>query len=166
MNTERKHLHDSGVDRPEKSYPVLLGCLVALLALEAVGVIVLVIWLVLLAVSAGASDTASGIALLAIAALCGVWIVLTTVAAARKRSWMRASSITWHLLVLAVAVGCFTGVAAVPEAGWWLLVIAVLGIGLVLAPSVTRATAQRVHADDAVTQAGTEGTSAKPPSTK
>ena len=119
-----------------------------LLGLEALGVVALVIWLVVQAFVAGASDTGSGIALLVIAVLCAVWIVLTAVAAARKRSWMRASSVTWHLLVLAVAVGCFTGVAAVPAAGWPLLVIGVAGIALVLSPPVTRVTAQRVEASE------------------
>jgi hypothetical protein len=146
VNTDRTHQPDSGVDRVENPYPVLLRCLVGLLGLEALGVVALLIWLVVQAFVAGASDTGSGVALLVIAALSTVWIVVTAVAAARKRSWMRASSVTWHLLVLAVAVGCFTGVAAAPAAGWPLLVVGVAGIGLVLSPSVTRVTAQRVEA--------------------
>jgi hypothetical protein len=121
---------------------VLLGCLVALLAIESAALILLVIWLGVQAAEAAASDLASGLALLVIAALCVVWLVLTTVAAARRRSWMRASTITWHLLVLAVAIGCFTGVTAVPQAGWVLLAIAAAGIALVVAPPVTRATAR------------------------
>ncbi|QDZ16479.1 hypothetical protein [Humibacter ginsenosidimutans] len=124
-----------------------MGCLIGLLALETVGVIVLVIWLIVQAVVAGASDTGSGIALLVIAVLCAVWIVLTTVAAARRQPWMRASSITWHLLVIAVAFGCFTGITAVPQAGWWLLLIGIVGIALVVMPSVTRATAQRLESE-------------------
>ncbi|GAB3608603.1 hypothetical protein GCM10027414_07280 [Humibacter ginsengiterrae] len=142
MNTDRKQTPDIGVDRPEKSFPVLLGCLVALLALESLALVALVIWLGVQAAEATASDVASGIALLIIAALCALWLVLTTVAAARRRSWMRASVITWHLLVLAIAVGCFTGITAVPQAGWVLLVLAAVGIGLVVAPQVTRATAR------------------------
>jgi hypothetical protein len=116
---------------------------VALLTVESVAVVGLAIWLGVQAARATASDLASGIAVLLIAALCALWLVLTTVAAARRRSWMRGSSITWHLLVFAVAIGCFTGVTAVPQAGWWLLVIAVIGVGLVLSPSVTRATARQ-----------------------
>ena len=142
MNTDRKQTPDTGVDRPEKSFPVLLGCLVALLALESLALVALVIWLGVQAAEATASDVASGIALLIIAALCALWLVLTTVAAARRRSWMRASVITWHLLVLAIAVGCFTGITAVPQAGWVLLVLAAVGIGLVVAPQVTRVTAR------------------------
>jgi uncharacterized membrane protein YhaH (DUF805 family) len=137
-----------GVDRPEKSFPPLLACLVVLLALESAGVVVLVIWLGIQAAQATASDLTSGIAILVIAALCALWLVLTTIAAARKRSWMRASSITWHLLVLATAVGSFTGVTAVPQAGWVLLVVALIGIGLVVTPQVTRATTS-----DAATEA-------------
>ncbi|GAB3612379.1 hypothetical protein GCM10027415_07190 [Humibacter ginsengisoli] len=140
MNTDRKQTPDTGVDRPEKSFPVLLGCLVALLALESLALVALVIWLGVQAAEATASDVASGIALLIIAALCALWLVVTTVAAARRRSWMRASVITWHLLVLAIAVGCFTGITAVPQAGWVLLVLAAVGIGLVVAPQVTRVT--------------------------
>ncbi|MGN6127924.1 MAG: hypothetical protein ACTHON_15290 [Humibacter sp.] len=135
-------------DRPERAFPALLGCLVALLTLESLGLIVLVVWLAVQETQVAASDSISGLALLVIAVLCAVWLVLTTIAAARRRSWMRGSSITWHVIVLAVAIGCFTGVTAVPAAGWWLLVIALVGIGLVLAPSVTRATAREVVRDD------------------
>lgn len=142
MGTDREPSSDSDVDRPEKSFPALLGCLVALLALESAALVLLVIWLGVRAAEAAASDLSSGLALLIIAALCVVWLVLTTVAAARRRSWMRASTITWHLLVLAVAIGCFTGVTAVPEAGWVLLAIGAVGIALVVAPPVTRATAR------------------------
>ncbi|WP_460522165.1 hypothetical protein [Humibacter antri] len=130
----------------------------ALLALESLALVTLVIWLAAQAAEATASDIASGIALLIIAALCAVWLVLTTVAAARRRSWMRASVITWHLLVLAIAVGCFTGVTAVPQAGWGLLVVAAVGIGLVVAPQVTRVTARESApaADDPANGPSTE----------
>jgi hypothetical protein len=129
-----------GIDRPEKSFPPLLTCLVVLLALEALAAIGLVSWLGVQAAQSTASDVGSGIAILVIGALCALWLVLTTIAAARRRSWVRASSITWHLLVLAVAVGSFTGVTAVPQAGWVLLVVALVGIGLSVTPQVTRAT--------------------------
>ncbi len=142
MNTVRKQSPDNGGDRVEKSFPALLGCLVALLALESAAVVVLVIWLAVQAAQARATDMLSGVALLVVAGLCAVWLLLTTVAAARRRPWMRASSITWHLLVLAVAVGCFTGVTAVPQAGWWLLAVALAGLVLVLSGPVTRATAR------------------------
>jgi hypothetical protein len=145
VNTDREQSSATDGSRPQASFPALLGCLVALLALESLTLVGLVVWLIVEAVSSAAADTASGIALLVIAALCAVWVSLTAVAAARRRSWMRGSSITWHLLVLAVAIGCFTGVTAVPQAGWVLLLVAVLGIGLVLVPSVTRATAADVQ---------------------
>ena len=162
VNTDRKQMPDIGVDRPENSYPVLLGCLVALLALQSAALIALVIWLLIQAVGASAANLASGIALLVIAALCAVWLVLTTVAAARRRSWMRASVITWHLIVLAVAVGSFTGVTAVPEAGWVLLVVALLGVGLVLTPQVTRATARDVTPGDTADGGAAPGTDVRP----
>ncbi|NNC13124.1 hypothetical protein HII28_14710 [Planctomonas sp. JC2975] len=125
---------------------MLLGCLVALLSLESLCLIAVVIWLSMQAAQTAASDVPTGLALLIIAALCAVWVVLTTVGAARRRSWMRGSTITLHILVFAIAIGSFTGVTAVPEAGWVLLIVAALGIGLVLAPSVTRATARRIDA--------------------
>ncbi|GAB3385336.1 hypothetical protein GCM10027568_02260 [Humibacter soli] len=148
MNTDRKQSPDTSADRPERTFPPLLGCLVALLALESLGLIVLVVWLAVQETQVAASDSVSGLALIVIGVLCAVWLVLTTIAATRRRSWMRGSSITWHVIVLAVAIGCFTGVTAVPAAGWWLLVIALVGIGLVLAPSVTRATAREVVRDE------------------
>lgn len=116
----------------------------ALLALESVALVVLVIWLVVLQTQAAASDAASGIALLIIGVLCAVWVIATTLGAARRRSWMRASSVTWHLIVFAVAVGSFLGATAVPTAGWWLLLVSIVGIALVFAPQVTRATAREV----------------------
>lgn len=154
MNTDRKYTPDTSADRPERSFPALLGFLVGLLGLESAALIVLVIWLVILEVNAAASDSVGGLALLVIAALGAVWLVLTTIGAARRRSWMRGSSITWHVIVLAISIGCFTGVTAVPAAGWWLLAIAVIGIGLVLTPSVTRATAR----DTLPAAVGGEGT--------
>ena len=129
-----------GIDRPEKSFPPLLTCLVVLFALESLAAIGLVSWLAVQAAQSTASDVGSGIAILVIGALCALWLVLTTIAAARRRSWVRASTITWHLLVLAIAVGSFTGVTAVPQAGWVLLVVALIGIGLSVTPQVTRAT--------------------------
>lgn len=142
MKTDREPSADIGGDRVENSFPVLLKCLVALLALESIALVALVIWLVLQEGQATASDSTSGIAIIVIAVLCALWIVLTTVAAARRRSWMRASAITVHVMIAAVALGCFTGVTAVPQAGWVLIAVAVLGIGLVVAPSVTKATAR------------------------
>jgi hypothetical protein len=144
VNTERKQTPDTSADRPERSFPAALGCLIALLALEAAALAAVVIWLGLLEAQATASDSISGLALLAIAALCALWLVLTTVGAARRRPWIRGSSITWHVVVLAIAIGCFTGVTAVPSAGWWLLLIALVGIGLALIPSVARATEREI----------------------
>jgi hypothetical protein len=154
VSTDGEQPSDIGVDRAEKPFPALLGCLVALLVLESAALLLLMVWLVVQASTAAASDVTSGLALLVIGALCTVWIVLTTVAAARRRSWMRASAITWHLLLLAVAVGCFTGATAVPQAGWVLLLIAVAGIALAVAPPVTRAT---TSATGTVPEAGSRG---------
>ncbi|MHA7987207.1 hypothetical protein ACX9R5_15515 [Rathayibacter sp. CAU 1779] len=135
----------------------------ALLSLESLCLIAGVIWLSVQAAQAAASDVSTGLALLIIAALCAVWVVLTTVGAARRRSWMRGSTITLHILVFAIAIGSFTGVTAVPEAGWVLIIVAALGIGLALAPSVTRATARQTESQSADDESSA---STAPPATK
>jgi hypothetical protein len=149
VNTERGIARDSAADRPGDAFPVLLGCFAGLLALESVAVLALVIWGGVQTARSQASDLAGALALLVCAALCVVWLVAMTVGTVRRRPWIRASSITWHLLVFAVAIGCFTGITAVPAAGWWLLALSIVGIALVVTPAVTRATARKVdYAND------------------
>jgi hypothetical protein len=48
--------------------------------------------------------------------------------------------LTWQLLQIAVAIGCFQGVFAVPSLGWALLAPAVVAILLLLSPPVVAAT--------------------------
>jgi hypothetical protein len=120
--------------------PPLLIALACLLFLEAAGAIALVVWLAFELVGAGPGSYASGTALLLLAVLAAVWILFTAISTLRLKSWVRASAVTWQVLQIAVAIGSFQGLYARPDLGWALLVPALAGIGLALAPSVVRAT--------------------------
>lgn len=99
----------------------------------------LVGWLLVqLATQPGAS-LPSAIAILVSAAIGALWVIVAAVGALRVRPWIRALALTWQLIMLAVAIGCFQGLTAEPGIGWALLVPSVIGILLVISPPVTRA---------------------------
>jgi hypothetical protein len=128
-----------GDDRPENlRRPPLLIALSVLLILEAALMVGVVGWLLLqLATQPGAS-LPGAIAILVIATIGALWVIVAAVGSIRMRSWIRALALTWQLIQLAVAIGCFQGLTAEPAIGWVLLVPSVIGILLVLSPPVTR----------------------------
>lgn len=72
--------------------------------------------------------TAQGVGIFALLAIGAVWILVTLIAAFRKRSWSRASNLTIQVLVLAGATGVLQGIMGTTPIGIILLIIAVLGI--------------------------------------
>jgi hypothetical protein len=91
----------------------------------------------------------SAVALAVLAVLAAVWWIATTLGALRTRPWMRGSALTLQLIFVAVGIGCFQGLTAVPAIGWALLIPALVGIALILSPPVIRATTKADATGDA-----------------
>jgi hypothetical protein len=119
--------------------PVLLLVLAVILAAEALLATGVTVWLIVELLTATADSLASAIVILLLAAglSCALWAM--AVGLLRRQVWVRGAALTWQLLQIAVAIGCFQGVFAVPSLGWALLVPAVVAILLLMSPQVVAA---------------------------
>lgn len=116
-----------------------LAILRAILALEAAALVAIVVWLLIEILTDQPDSFASAIALLVLTAIGALWVVMLAVGAFRMAPWVRGGAITWQVLQIAVAIGCFQGFFARPDLGWALLVPALVVIGLLLWPPLGRA---------------------------
>ena len=131
----------SGPRRGRRSRAHLL--LVLLLGAEAALLWAAVIWLILELLTDQPTSFASALAILGIAGIAAAWVTTITVATLRGRSWIRAAAVTWQLVQVFIAIGCFQGFYARPDVGWALLVPSVLVIVLLFTRSVVEATSTR-----------------------
>ena len=122
--------------------PALLTVLIVVVALEALLVLALAVWLLVDLLTLRPASYPSAVAITVLAFLTAVWVIATVVGLIRRGGWARASTVTIQILQLAVAVGCFQGLYARPDLGWALLVPAVLAGVLAVMPSVVQATAR------------------------
>jgi hypothetical protein len=83
---------------------------------------------------------ASALALLVLTAVAAIWLAVIGVNLLRGRAWVRAATIVWQVLQIAVAIGCFQGAFAQPAVGWVLLVPALVAGLLVFSKPVLEAT--------------------------
>ena len=120
--------------------PALLKALGVVIAVEAIAAIVLAGFLILELLTAPATSMGSAIAIVVIAVLAAIWLVALTIATLRARPWIRGAIVTWQLIQILCAIGCFQGILAVPEVGWALLLPAVIALVLLFSPSVVAAT--------------------------
>lgn len=120
--------------------PILLVALSVVLAAEALLASGVTVWLVVELLTATPDSFASAVVILLLAAglACALWAMV--VGLLRGQVWVRGAALTWQLLQIAVAIGCFQGVFAVPSLGWALLVPAVVAILLLMSPPVVAAT--------------------------
>jgi hypothetical protein len=116
--------------------------LAVIVALEALLVAGLALWLLFELLTQKPQSYTTAVAITVLAVVGAVWVVVTLVGLLRLRAWSRASIVTIQILMLAVAVGSFQGLVARPDVGWALLVPAVVAGTLALTPSVVRATAR------------------------
>lgn len=123
-------------ERPSAGARGALAVVRAILILEAVGMIVVVGWLLIDLFALQPSSYATAIALIVVAAIGAIWAVANAVGAVRRAGWSRASAIVWQILQVSIAVGAFQGLFARPDIGWVLLVPAVVVVGLLLWPPV------------------------------
>lgn len=124
--------------------PILLIVLSVVLAAEAALATGVTVWLVFELLTATPDSFASAVVILILAAglACALWAM--AVGLLRRQSWVRGAALTWQLLQIAVAIGCFQGVFAVPSLGWALLIPAVVAILLLMSPPVVAATRRLV----------------------
>lgn len=112
----------------------------ALLALEA-GVLWLVAgWLVIKLLTETPASMGGGLAILALAVITAVWVSAITIGTVRRRPWIRGGAVTWQLVQIMVAVGCFQGFYARPDVGWVILLPSLVVIVLAFTPKIVAAT--------------------------
>ena len=85
----------------------------------------------------------SAIALTVLTVIAAVWVGFIAVHILRGSPWVRGATVTWQVLQIAVAIGCFQGLFARPDIGWALLLPAVVALVLLFTPPVVAATARR-----------------------
>lgn len=86
---------------------------------------------------------ASAVALTLLAAVAAIWLGFIGVNVLRGKPWVRGAAVTWQVLQLAVAVGCFQGLLARPDVGWLLLIPAAAVLVLLFTPPVLAATVRK-----------------------
>ncbi|HXR44536.1 MAG TPA: hypothetical protein VN759_07000 [Pseudolysinimonas sp.] len=123
--------------------PALLWLLIAILTAEFLAVAALAVVSIVLLVTGSAGDFASGIALTIVIVLAALGLGATVVGAVRGRSWIRAASIVWQVLQVAVGIGALQGAVAQPVYGWPLIIVAVVAFILLFTRPVVAATSHR-----------------------
>jgi hypothetical protein len=117
-----------------------LGALAIIVFAESLLMAVATIYLVIEILSAASTSLASAIALAVLTAVAAAFLAHLAISVLRGRTWVRGAVLTWQLLQVAVAIGCFQGFFARPDIGWFLLVPALVAVGLLFTAPVMAAT--------------------------
>jgi hypothetical protein len=138
LNSKRNPGEQAADQSPRR--PILLLALSVILGAEALLATGVTVWLVIELITATPDSFASAVVILLLSAglACALWAM--AVGLLRRQTWVRGAALTWQLLQIAVAIGCFQGVFAVPSLGWALLIPAVVAILLLMSPPVVSAT--------------------------
>lgn len=123
--------------------PRALTALAVLLGAEAALLWAAVVWLILELLTDRPASLAGALAILALAVIAASWVSAITVGALRGRPWIRAAAVTWQLVQVFIAIGCFQGLYARPDLGWALLIPSALVVVLLFTRSVLQATSPR-----------------------
>lgn len=118
--------------RPSRGMIVLCAILFA----EAALLLAAVLWLVFELLTEQPASFASAVAILVLTIVACAFVTAVAIGAVRRRSWIRGAAISWQLMQIAVAVGCFQGIYARPEVGWALLAPSLIVIGLLISPRI------------------------------
>ena len=133
-----------GLDAPQPARRSrALIALVLLLAAESALLWAAVVWLILELLTDQPTSLASALAILVLTVVAALWVSAIAVGTFRGRTWIRAAAVTWQLVQVFVAIGCFQGLYARPDLGWALLIPSVLVIVLLFTRSVVEATSRR-----------------------
>lgn len=125
----------NSTERTPRAALVIINLVLALEALALVGVFV---WLIVDVLTLEPSSYATAVALIVLVAIGAVFLVAVALASMRRAPWSRAGAIVWQVLQISVAVGAFQGLFARPDLGWALLIPALVVIGLLLWAPVRR----------------------------
>jgi len=120
-------------------HPLLL-LLAVIVFVQAATVAVVVLYLITQLLVSIPESYVGAIALVVITAAAAVFLVALAASILRARSWVRGAVVTWQILQIAVAVGCFQGAIAQPVVGVALLVPSLAALLLLFTPPVLRAT--------------------------
>lgn len=101
------------------------------------------IYLIVETLVATPASLASAVALTVLTVIAAIWLAVIGVGLLRGNAWTRGGIVTWQVLQVAVAIGCFQGYFARPDVGWLLLIPALLALGLLFTPPVMRHTVRR-----------------------
>ena len=121
----------------------LVTLLLILLVLETLFVIGFTALLTTQFVAESADFPATAVAFLVSAALVCVWLILTTIGVFRARAWTRGSVLVYHFLQLAIGVGSVQGFIPRPDIASWIIIPSVIGIVVILTPTLTEYLADR-----------------------
>lgn len=110
--------------------------LCVILFAEALLLFAAVLWLVFELLTEQPSSFASAVAILVLTIVAFAFVAAIAIGAVRRRSWIRGAAISWQLMQIAVAVGCFQGIYARPEFGWALLAPSLVVIVLLISPRI------------------------------
>lgn len=120
--------------------PAFLVILAVIVGAEALVMAGVVVWLLLELLTVRPASYETALAILVLSAISALFLAVVAVHTLRARPWTRAATLTWQILQLVIAIGCFQGIVATPTVGLWLLAPAVVVIVLLFTPSVIAAT--------------------------
>jgi hypothetical protein len=115
----------------------LLGVIVAIEALVMAG---LVIWLLIETVMDQPEFVVTAIAIIVLAALAALFLVFVAIGTFRMQPWTRAATLVWQIFQVVAAIAAFQGIIGSANIGWVLLVPAIAAIVLLFTPSAVAAT--------------------------
>jgi len=128
---------DAKVNDPRNPLLILLA---VLLFAECALLVAATVYLVVELLIATPASLASALFLTVLTGIAAAWLGVIAVNTLRASPWIRGAAITWQVLQIAVAIGCFQGLFAQPTIGWALLVPALAVLVLVFTPPVVQAT--------------------------
>lgn len=121
-------------------WPRALVVVAVLLTGEALLIWATLVWLVFELITAIPTSPASAVAILVLVLIAALWVSAIAFNTLRRRSWIRGAALTWQLVQIAIAIGCFQGLYARAEVGWALLVPSFVVISLLFTPPVVAET--------------------------
>lgn len=139
----------TSIDNHGVSRDRIAGVAAGILAVEAIGILVLVGWQLVAIVSGDVAEIPTAIALLVCTVVAAVAVAAFAVAVWRGHSWGRSGGILTQVLILAVAGGALTGVFANPLIALYLAVPALAGFVALIATARRAAARERAAVDDA-----------------
>ncbi|MEN2738009.1 histidine kinase [Microbacterium sp. X-17] len=114
------------------STTILTRLAALLVLLEGIGLVFLTGWQVVAMLGGDTDSLTSALALAVLTAVAAAGLIAFGVAIGRGSSWGRSGGVVAQLLILAVAIGAFTGAYAEPLTGLWIALVAIVGLVLLV----------------------------------